>query len=178
MKLAQRLAAIHGPVRVAAESSGLHLYLASPACLEEDGLIELTKKHLAVNVDKWFRGEEWCALCMKTETPYSVNDLVSMQSLEARGYQDVQREVTVQAKDNAAFLEDDGRGHMVPKSPGVRFMSDGSFARSRGTTLWFRSTGRAKRPKMGNDRALAQMLGLPRRVTRYREGEGQVCGKP
>ena len=61
--LANRLAYIHGSVRVAIENSGMHLYLASPACLEEDGLIELTKKHLAVNVDKWLRGEMTPAPC-------------------------------------------------------------------------------------------------------------------
>jgi hypothetical protein len=117
LSLAQQLSQIHGRIRVAQENSGLHFYLASPACLEEDGLVELDKMHLAINVDKWARGQDNCAYCMKTSTPYRVLDLLSMPRLEKRGYTDVQRSISAPAL-NEGFLEDDGRGHMVPKSPG------------------------------------------------------------
>lgn len=69
LKLAEQLANIHGKIRVAREASGLHFYLASPACLEQDGVVELNKLHLAMNVEKYFSSDERdvsCAMCMKT----------------------------------------------------------------------------------------------------------------
>ena len=51
--LAQQLSRLHGRVRVAAESGGVHLYIASPICLSQFGPDELlpSKMHLAVNAD-------------------------------------------------------------------------------------------------------------------------------
>ena len=72
-RLAKRLRRIHGDIKVAKEASGLHFYMASPACLEADGAVELRKMHLAVNVTKYLRdGQDRCALCMKTSTPYTM----------------------------------------------------------------------------------------------------------
>src|SRR5690349_6204924 len=52
-ELANKLAAIHGSIDVARESSGTHLYCACPRCLALDGERELLKRHLAVNADKF-----------------------------------------------------------------------------------------------------------------------------
>lgn len=66
LQLAHQLSAIHGDVRVAQEKNGLHFYMASPECLQQDGRSEITKKHLAVNATKAAAGDKFCAMCMKT----------------------------------------------------------------------------------------------------------------
>jgi len=76
-ELAYQLSNIHGRVRVTREASGLHFYIASPICLEDDGDIELTKLHCAINVDKYMAGEgNMVARCMKTGTPFPPPGLV------------------------------------------------------------------------------------------------------
>lgn len=127
--LAEALAQIHGPVLVANESSGTHLYMASPMGLERDGKIELRKRHLAVNVSKYFqmgahtpkgagrkRRVPNCAMCMKYGTPYTVSDLLSMPPLAVRGIPNVVG--TVKMQDNTNWLIDDGRGNKIPIPPG------------------------------------------------------------
>ena len=118
-ELANELMRRHGPLRVAWEASGLHFYIASPACLEEDGAIELEKLHLAINVDKFLdeEGSNMVAMCMKTNTRYDVLDLLSMQTLSQRGYEH-KLEIVNTPSSNPDYLEDDGRGNMIPKSPG------------------------------------------------------------
>ena len=117
--LAHQLSLIYGRIRVSREASGLHLYVASPACLEEDGEIELHKLHLAINVEKYLTGEDenMVGLCMKTGTPYSILDLLSRQPLDKYGYE-LKPEVQQASEINLNHLEDDGHGNMVPKSPG------------------------------------------------------------
>jgi hypothetical protein len=81
--LAEALSKIHGPVLVASEKSGVHLYMASPKALEQFGKVELRKRHLSVNASKHFqihnhtpvgnkpkRKRQSCAMCMKTGQPY------------------------------------------------------------------------------------------------------------
>ena len=71
--LAQQLSRLHGRVRVAAESGGVHLYIASPICLAQFGPDELlpSKMHLAVNADKYLgrppyeTANDFAAMCMK-----------------------------------------------------------------------------------------------------------------
>src|ERR1019366_4210417 len=98
MLLAEKLASIHGTVVISRESSGCHLYMASPAALEQDGARELEKRHLAVNADKHFGLGAWrsswgtydadnTGMCMKTEKPYRVSTLKAMQPIHRRGYQ-------------------------------------------------------------------------------------------
>lgn len=116
--LARQLSQIHGTIRVAAESSGVHFYMASPACLMEDGDIELTKMHLAVNVEKYMvTGEAYVAMCMKTGESYSIHDLLAMPPLDQRGFEH-KPSVIIQKDVNAEHLEEDAYGNMVPKSPG------------------------------------------------------------
>lgn len=128
--LAEALSRIHGPVLVAKEKSGVHLYMASPKALEMFGRVELTKRHLAVNASKHFQIHEHipipgkqrrkrssCAMCMKTGQPYSVADLLNMAPLDKRGIPDVKAEVKVQ--DNTAWIVDDGRGNKIPLGPGT-----------------------------------------------------------
>ena len=117
LRLANRLSVIHGNVRITKEASGIHLYLPSPICLREYGKSEMYKMHLAVNVDKYLKGTDVCALCMKTNKPYSVSDLLTMRTAEARGFgEDAQHRLVI--KDNTNYLETDENGNKIPKPPG------------------------------------------------------------
>lgn len=120
MLLAEQLSRIHGRVRVTNEASGTHLYLPSPICLDEYGADELHKMHLAVNVSLYFNGsgdQDRCAMCMKTSTPYTVSDLLSMEPLDKRGYE-LKPAVLKVAKTNLESMEYDANGVLIPKSPG------------------------------------------------------------
>lgn len=127
--LAEALANIHGPVHITQERSGLHLYMASPVCLEQYGRDELHKRHLAVNVSKYLRIGQWaakggrragridsCAQCMKTSTPYTITQLLHMPPLSARGIKDTG--ATVKVVDNSAWLTTDPSGNTIPIGPG------------------------------------------------------------
>ena len=127
MLLAELLARVHGTVVVSRESSGTHLYMASPIGLEQDGAQELEKRHLALNADKHFGFGGWksswgtynpdnTAMCMKTETPYRVSYLKTMPPINQRGYS-TPTDVQVRVKEK--YLVSDGRGNMVPESPGI-----------------------------------------------------------
>lgn len=142
LALARQLSAIHGTIRVTREAAGVHFYMASPECLVRDGSVELSKLHLAVNVDKYMAGRDKVAMCMKTGTPYRVSELLEMSPLSQRGYSDApaklhrvrhfeemlplsQRghndapaKVTI-VDTNRSFLEPDANGNMIPKSPGL-----------------------------------------------------------
>jgi len=116
--LAQMLSVRHGNVRITKEEGGIHLYMASPICLERYGDEELTKMHLAVNADKYNKHQEdWSAMCMKTDTPFRVSELLSMKTLERRGFVEAQH--LIQVKDSTQNLEPDENGILIPKSPGV-----------------------------------------------------------
>lgn len=139
--LAEQLSVLHGEVRIAQESSGTHLYMASPVCLEDYGSAELSKKHLAVNADVYFglgrysglatggsgkinrrkKNKDNCGYCMKTGTAYRVSQLLKMSSLKDRGFEiGVSRagRVFVQSASREDKLVDDGRGNMIPDHPG------------------------------------------------------------
>ena len=117
LRLASQLSVIHGNVRVTKEASGIHLYLPSPICLREYGKAEMYKMHLALNVDKYLKGNDMCAMCMKTNKPYSVHNLLTMKSCEERGFgDDAQHRVVI--KDNSNYLETDADGNKIPKAPG------------------------------------------------------------
>lgn len=120
LDIAYQLAQNFGRIRVAREESGLHFYMASPACLEEDGKVEFTKMHLAVNVDKYLLYQrDRCAMCMKTGTPYKMTELLAMAPLAQRGYKDQAPVVEQFSAAPMEFLEPDANGNMVPKSPGL-----------------------------------------------------------
>jgi hypothetical protein len=130
-KLAVQLSAIHGHVHLARERSGVHLYCCCPDCLEKFGKSELSKRHLAINLDKFLAGEfttlqggtsgesksaDLCACCMKTGKPFSMSELMSMQPLEKRGIPNVESkviEMEPSLEDCEAYY-----GHIVPKLPG------------------------------------------------------------
>ena len=120
--LIRNLVAVHGAGHLSLQGSGLHLSIPCPSCLEIDGAKELGSKHLSVNIEKYFqrrnrKNESWkyCAYCHKESTTYSVDDLIRMPTLEARGYEN-KRRVTSQSD---RYLVDDGRGNMVPPKPGT-----------------------------------------------------------
>lgn len=121
LELARELSLIHGRVMVSRESSGIHFYMASPECLEKDGRIELYKRHLAVNADKYIqKGKQRCAMCMKTSHPYTIEELLEMPPLAERGIKDAPKGtalVTV-AETNPDDLEADSQGRLVPKVAG------------------------------------------------------------
>ena len=116
-QLAQRLALIHGKVRLARESAGIHAYAASPACLIKYGAIELTKMHLAVNLDKYLQGNDLCAMCMKTNKAYTLTGLLRFPPLKDRGIPNITPHV-FEAETNPDYLELDANGNKVPKGPG------------------------------------------------------------
>jgi hypothetical protein len=117
-KLAQQLSTIHGTVRIARESSGLHFYIASPYCLEHFGEEELYKLHLAVNVEKYLSGAgDYVAMCMKSGEVYSIQDLLFMPTVSQRGY-DFTAQVVVKKERDMSHLEQDANGNWLPKSPG------------------------------------------------------------
>lgn len=132
LNLAQALARKHGDVHISREDGGIHLNMASPKCLEEDGLIELdpSKRHLAVNADKYFALGKWaskigtydndrCARCMKYATVYNVSELLKMVPLSDRGFKTKLGGAKVSiGADNSNYLEDDGNGNMVAAPPG------------------------------------------------------------
>lgn len=128
MRLAERLAELHGRVSLARENRGLHIYMASPICLARDGSVEVSKRHLALNAERYLGLGAWAdkagtyepdnsALCMKTGTPYQVSELLSMPPLSARGITDnIDHRVTVGTIER--HLVPDGKGNMIPEGPG------------------------------------------------------------
>src|SRR2546422_7223233 len=75
-RLAEDLMRCHGNVRVAREANGLHFYIACPDCLGGDkGESELWKMHLAMNVDKYIRGNVGAAQCMRTGKLFKIDEL-------------------------------------------------------------------------------------------------------
>lgn len=55
MRLAENLAAIHGPVSISAQASGIHIMLADPELLLQDGVKEFKSRHLSINAEKYLR---------------------------------------------------------------------------------------------------------------------------
>jgi len=126
--LAERLSAVHGTVVVTKERSGYHLNMASPVALENDGSIELLKRHLAVNASRYLGLDKFAsrqgteendrsAMCMKYRRPYRVYDLLySIPTLADRGIQEPKHKVICHARERK--LVSDGRGNMIPPPPG------------------------------------------------------------
>lgn len=141
--LAERLAAKHGPVTITTESSGMHLYIADPELLKTDGEKELSSKHLAINVDKYFGLGRWnvdvyptrenvelykkyrqkkrevpCAMSMKTNKQYNVSDLLVMLPIEQRIKlsRPVNKHVSASTQDKHLVYDKDG--NLVPEPPG------------------------------------------------------------
>lgn len=134
--LAQALSELHGPAIIRNESSGYHIYLPSPACLEVDGRKELQSKHLTVNASRYLeldggwtkkltgknKDKDFSAICHKTDTRYRVSDLLNPSKyppLEKRGINNVHTHVTNTANNSSASLVDDGTGNMIPIGPGL-----------------------------------------------------------
>lgn len=137
--LAERLAKIHGPVRVSHESGGYHIALADPELLEQDGAKEFTSKHLSINADKYFLTGKWdystnktlenkklwakkkkgwpipCASSMKTGKRYDVNALLyDYQPVEKRLPQFAHIKHEVSTGNSGKNLETDRFGNQVP----------------------------------------------------------------
>lgn len=139
--LAEALSKIHGPVIIRSEQNGLHIYMASPKALEQDGDKELFSKHLTVNASRYFRlGEhigisdiqaEYSSLCHKTGTKYRITDLLNMESLNLRGQSSRAPSVTtlnVASKDH--MLTEDDKGNKVPFPPGsVIYLASGEYSK-------------------------------------------------
>ena len=109
---------IHGSIRMAMERNGLHFYIACPECLNINGESELWKKHLAINVERYFAGYDRSAQCMKHGASYNVTDLVSMPPLADRGIEYKPETPELHAIP-AHHLEQDEKGNWIPKSPGL-----------------------------------------------------------
>lgn len=143
--LAEQLAQIHGNILVAREKNGIHAYMACPTCLMAEGDKELTSRHLAVNLDKYFgrgrhdsgmtaarapRSTSWfanadkrVASCMKhpREHVFTVQNLMEYAPLEKRNIA-VSRRGRVTFSDSSAWLvpygkAPDGTDIWVPGGP-------------------------------------------------------------
>lgn len=124
---AQAIAARHGHVIVSREKNGLHLNVACPSCLSVDGNVELRKRHLAINADKWLGTGKWqeateklrnsVALCMKCGTKYLATQLMQWAKLEDRG---IKESVvgSVSFVDNTHWLVRDQNNNIIPGGPG------------------------------------------------------------
>jgi len=130
-RLVIALTAIHGAGQLRYESKGLHLYLASPKCLEQDGEAELNKRHMTVNLDKALARGRWtgqggsydqrdCVWCHKTDTKYKLDDLLEMDPLEKRGIKASLQSTSVKmAEDREWFCIKDAKGNLIPDHPGM-----------------------------------------------------------
>jgi hypothetical protein len=135
--IAERIAAIHGPVNIRPEASGRQIYFACPRCLEAYGPRELRSKHGALNVDRFLdqfapqttavtkvlrrngRGgkRKGYAQCMKEHGPFTLAELLSYPPLDQRGYAHVSPTV-LNSGARKAYLIPDGRGGLMPDHPG------------------------------------------------------------
>ena len=116
--LAEELMDRHGNVRVSREANGTHFYIACPECLENDGEQELWKMHLALNADKWQRGQNSAAQCMKSGKVFEIDALTMWPKLEDRGYQKGPAKILDQVLVTEETHEADAQGRMVPKGAG------------------------------------------------------------
>lgn len=141
--LAQRLAKIHGPVQVTSEASGMHLYIADPELLITDGEKELSSRHMAINVDKYFGLGKWnvdeyptkenqalykkyrredkevpCCMSMKTGKPSTVSYLLSLPPVEQRINTNRNVQANVFTSSTNKNLVYDEQGNLVPEGPG------------------------------------------------------------
>lgn len=130
MALAERLSTVHGTVVITNEANGFHLNMASPVALENDGSVELLKRHLAVNASRYLgigkfanrsgdvSDREMAGYCMKYRIPYNVYELLyNFPTLADRGIKESGAKVVVAARERK--LVDDGKGNMIPPPPGV-----------------------------------------------------------
>lgn len=124
--LSKRLVEIHGSGYYANEKNGLHLYLASPQCLLEDGEVELHKRHMSVNLARYLGmgrhsslsdGErDLCALCMKYRKPYTITELLKMPPLAQRNIV-TKGQPTLFKREMSKLVETDANGNVVPEMP-------------------------------------------------------------
>lgn len=140
MDLADKLAQKHGPVTIASEASGLHIYLPDPDLLRIDGMKELYSKHLALNADKYLgigaydideyptkenqilynkyrrkNKEVPSAVSMKTKKVYMVSDLMAYVPISKRHslFSDVKAKViTGSVRKRLVY---DENGNLVPE---------------------------------------------------------------
>lgn len=141
VNLARKLAAIHGTVHVASESSGIQIYIADPELLVVDGMKELSSRHLAVNAERYLgigpydidlypteenkmlymkyrmHGYEVpSAMSMKTRKMYNVHDLLTMLPVDKRNLsftRAIKSKVIISSPDKN--LVKDENGMMVPE---------------------------------------------------------------
>jgi len=125
--LCEKLIAIHGPGHTSQESGGKHLNIACPKCLEIYGRKELRSRHLAFNLDKYFRVGKWkprlgarppkgYAQCMKEHGAASLEELLGYTPISERGFPDVTLSRFVDRQEDTTYV--DPLGRLVPKVPG------------------------------------------------------------
>lgn len=142
--LAQNLADIHGPVSISLQARGVHIMMADPDLLMEDGEKEFKSKHLAINAELYFRigrydyvkhrsdplvrqiafkyglkgdmskPEVPCCVSMKTGKKYKVRDLLNYPTVEERFPQFAKRAHTVTTGHSELNLVSDENGNRVP----------------------------------------------------------------
>ena len=126
--LAEALAKKHGTVVASRGERGIELQMASPIALIHDGAVELDKRHLYVNAERYLGIGQWhqkvgtynadrSGWCMKYGKPFNVSDLLRMPPLESRGV-NAGKSPSVVVGSIERKLIDNGKGNMVPPGPG------------------------------------------------------------
>lgn len=116
LKVVNRLASRHGSPRLAVENGGLHAYIPSPEALKLDGKVELYKKHLSVNIDKFLSGDDNSSFCHKYDKEYSTEGLLRFLSLEDRGFPNVSKSLKLNLLHDD--LEKDEHNEVIPIKAG------------------------------------------------------------
>ena len=117
--LISRLSAIHGPAIIMKNSkSGTEIRLADPELLKSDGIQELYKKHLYVNVTKVINDNNYNAcLCFKGMRTYSIDELLAYPPLDKRGIK--LDSVKIFVSDSSKNMDKDSDGNLIPKKIGI-----------------------------------------------------------
>ena len=134
-ELAKAITAIHGRPRPSRESSGFHLAIPCPLCLQEYGAREMKSKHLQINADKllglgrfknmFISGardqikKKGYAQCMKDAKhgSFTIDQILGYPTLEERGYQGYRPEIKITGNQDR-YLIPDYKGNLIPDHPG------------------------------------------------------------
>ena len=119
-ELVTRFVQLHGHCTLQRKPDNtIEVRMADPELLETDGDKELTSRHLYVNVTKYVREDHKCAAyCAKTGKVWNVDSLLRMLPVEQRAVTPSRIKRRIDHLDQAATLERDGSGRMVPIGPG------------------------------------------------------------
>jgi hypothetical protein len=127
--LISKLSLMHGAGTISNESNGIHLYIPCPVCLQTHGESELYKRHLAVNLSKYYGlGKfrlarmdatfERCANCMKHEEGFTLNRLLTRFDPISTRAPSAQTQTAMKVVTRRCVIIDEN-GRTIPDHPGL-----------------------------------------------------------